>query len=112
MEGDQTKSAGSVIVLTTVEDDLDAKKLADALIRSNLAACVQFSKTRSVYRWKDNIQSSQEYVLNVKTRHEFAEKVVSFIKENHTYEVPEIVVLPILSGYQPYLDWIRTETSD
>jgi periplasmic divalent cation tolerance protein len=98
--------------MTTVEDDLDAKKLADALIRNKLAACVQFTKTRSVYRWKDNIQSSQEYVINVKTRRELAPKVIDFIKENHTYEVPEIVVLPILTGYQPYLDWIQTETAE
>ena len=104
--------AGSVVVTTTVEDDLDAKKLADSLIRNKLAACVQFSKTRSVYRWKENIQSSEEYVLNIKTRADLAEKVVNFIKDNHTYEVPEILVVPILSGHPSYLQWISEETSD
>ena len=103
--------ADSVIVTTTVEDDLDAKKLADSLIRNKLAACVQFTQTRSVYRWKENIQSSQEYVLNIKTRADLADKVVEFIKENHTYEVPEILVIPILSGHPSYLEWIHEETN-
>ncbi len=101
-----------ILITTTVEDDLDAKKMADSLVRAHLAACVHITKVKSIYRWKDNIEEAAEYQLRAKTTKRLEKKVIEHIREQHTYEVPQITVIPIIGGHQPYLDWIETETAE
>ena len=100
-----------VEIKTTVPEDLDAKHLADGLIRQRLAACVHYHKLRSIYRWNDNIEETWEYAVVAKTRGALAEKVVDYIRSGHTYDVPQIIVTPVLSGNDDYLEWINKETS-
>lgn len=100
-----------VTVNTTVESEADAARLAGLIVESRLAACAQYFPIRSVYRWKGRVESSSEFLVLAKTRNVLADRLCAFIKDNHGYEVPEILVTPVIGGSGPYLDWIRTETS-
>ena len=99
------------IVTTTPTRDA-AQKIADALVARKLAAGVQVGgPIRSTYRWKGNVESADEWVCIIKTRRELYSAVESAIRELHSYEVPEILALPILDGSADYLRWIAAETT-
>ncbi len=108
--GQHPAPAGFVLVTTTVAGVAEARDLAGECVRARLAACVQFLPIASVYRWKGKVESADEQLLLCKTRADMADALVAFIRGRHAYEVPEIVVLPIRSGYTPYLEWIASET--
>jgi periplasmic divalent cation tolerance protein len=99
-----------VIVSTTVDSEAKAEELAASLVERRLAACVHLVPIRSAYRWKGNIESASEYLLNAKTRSALIQEALSYIRQVHTYEVPEIIVTPIVAGYAGYLNWLRQET--
>ncbi len=106
----QPKPIDLVIVNTTVTTQAEAHKLADAILESRLAACVQFMPIHSVYRWKGKLESTPEYLVLAKTRAALATKLMTFIKRRHAYEVPEILVTPVNSVYGKYRQWIGEET--
>lgn len=105
-----TEQNGFVVVTTTVDSEDAAKTLARAMVDSKLAACVQYTVIRSIYRWKGSVESAPEYLLVAKTVATLADQLMTFIKENHSYELPEITVTPIRAGLSGYLDWIAAET--
>jgi periplasmic divalent cation tolerance protein len=97
-----------IVVLVTCGSAREGRKIARALIERKLAACVNLLPTaiESVYRWKGQIDSAREFLLIVKTiRRRFA-AVESEIYRLHSYDVPEIIALPIVSGSRDYLRWI------
>ena len=94
------------IVLTTTATREDAGKIARALVERRLAACVNVLAIESVYRWKDAVDSAEEWLLVIKTTASALDQVYAAIKEHHLYELPEYVVLPIESGSEEYLAWI------
>jgi periplasmic divalent cation tolerance protein len=94
------------IVLTTAGTREEANKIARALVERRLAACVNVVPMESVYHWKDNVESAQEWLLLVKTTAEAFDDVEAAIQELHSYELPECVVLPIEGGSEQYLEWI------
>ncbi len=100
------------IVLTTTGSREEAGKIAIALVERRLAACVNIVAIESVYRWKEVVESSQEWLLLVKTTTEAFDEVQAAIKELHTYELPECIVVPIENGSEEYLDWIADNVSD
>lgn len=100
-----------VIVSTTTDNESDADRIALGAVENGLAACVQRTLIRSTYRWKGEIKRSDEFLLTAKTRSDLSHQLCAFIKGAHTYDVPEIVVTPILSGDHEYLHWIESETS-
>lgn len=94
-------------VVTTTESQQDAARIAEALVSRRLAACVQVvGPISSTYRWEGEVQSASEWQLIVKTRGDLYPQVEQAIRELHTYEVPEIVALPIVAGSRAYLDWL------
>jgi periplasmic divalent cation tolerance protein len=99
-----------LIVTTTISEEALAMKLAELITTSRLAACVQFWPIRSVYWWQGKLESGAEFILHCKTQAIHAPDLQELIRSNHPYEVPEIIVTPILTGHQPYLDWINRET--
>jgi len=99
-----------VIVITTMDSTEKAGWLGRAMIEMRLAACVHMMPVASVYRWKGEIKTSEEYRILAKTRADLADSLVEFIKEHHPYEVPEIIVTPILSGHKSYFQWLSDET--
>jgi periplasmic divalent cation tolerance protein len=99
------------IVLTTVNDARQSEALSGKILEKKLAACVQIQKIKSFYRWQGKVEHNDEYLLLIKTRSGLFAELSAFIKENHSYQTPEIVELPIENGSDEYLGWIRDETS-
>lgn len=99
------------IVLTTAGSPQEAEKIARALVERCLAACVNIvPQIQSVYRWKDKVEQETEWLLIIKTKTNLFESVADAIKELHSYELPECVMLEVSSGSERYLDWIRENT--
>ena len=107
-----TQKINFVIVSTTVDNEALAQELADSIVESRLAACVQCTSIRSIYRWKGAVERADEYLLLAKTRASLADRLSAFIKERNSYELPEITVTPIIGGFKAYLDWISSETEE
>jgi periplasmic divalent cation tolerance protein len=99
-----------VLILSTAPDRAEAERIAEALVTEKLAACVQLSAIDSIYRWQGAIERAAEVRLAIKTRAELAPQVEARIKALHSYDLPEIVILPINGGSADYLDWIAAET--
>jgi periplasmic divalent cation tolerance protein len=105
----KVKKSGIVTILSTAAPE-QAPLIAQALVRERLAACVNILPVRSVYRWKSRVFDEKENLLIIKTREEKADAAIAAVKKMHSYDVPEIIVLPVAKGYPPYLDWIARET--
>lgn len=99
------------IVLTTTGTQEEARKIAYALVERRLAACVNLvPHLESVYRWQDKVESAQEWLLLIKTQTDLFEQVRDAIKELHSYDLPECVMLEVAAGSREYLDWIAENT--
>jgi periplasmic divalent cation tolerance protein len=95
------------VALTTTGTEEEARRLARELVERKLAACVNIvPQVESVYRWQGKIESAQEWLLVIKTRADVLDRLQAAIRELHSYEVPEFVVLRIESGSEEYLRWI------
>lgn len=106
------KTVGSVVMATTtVASASDARRLAASIVKSRLAACVQYFPIKSVYWWKGRMESASEFLLLAKTRRLLERRLVSFIRKNHSYELPEITVWTISSGLTGYLQWVCREAT-
>jgi periplasmic divalent cation tolerance protein len=88
----------------------EAEELAKALVDARLAACVNVTGVRSCFRWEGTVRDEPEQLLVVKTQYSLLDPLVTRIKALHSYDVPEIIAMPIVGGYAPYLNWIREET--
>jgi periplasmic divalent cation tolerance protein len=100
------------IVLSTAGSQDEARKIAHALVEHRLAACVNIvGPIQSVYRWKGAVESATEYLLIIKTTAAAFPRVRDVIRELHSYEVPECVMLQIEDGDQEYLRWIGESVS-
>lgn len=94
-------------IVTTTESRQDAEKIASLLMQEKLAGCVQIiGPISSIYRWKECIESAQEWQCVVKTRRDLYKDVEKAIKNVHPYEVPEIIAVPLVEGSRDYLDWL------
>lgn len=99
-----------VMLSTTAENVVEASKIANHLVEQRLAACVQIvPHVRSVYRWKDRIEQSEEWLCLVKTRRSLVAAVEAAVLELHSYDCPEVIVVPIESGSDAYLQWLDAE---
>jgi periplasmic divalent cation tolerance protein len=99
------------IVLTTVDDPEQAKRLARELIEHRLAACVSIIEgVGSTYRWRGAVTEQREILLLVKTTAHRLSHLQDWLQRSHPYEVPEILALEALSGSAPYLRWLIEET--
>jgi len=102
----------ALLVLTNLPDRAIAEKLAEALIRKRVAACVNIlAPCRSVYRWKGAVQHDEEHPVLIKTTRERYAALEAAIREAHPYELPEIVAVPIERGLPAYLAWLADETA-
>ncbi|MGD9022611.1 MAG: divalent-cation tolerance protein CutA [Deltaproteobacteria bacterium] len=98
-------------VVTTTQNREDANKIARLLVEKRLAACVQLcGPIESIYWWKENLETTAEWICYIKTHRNLYDKVEEAIKTIHPYETPEIIALPIVSGSHEYLEWIGHET--
>ena len=101
----------ALLVLTHLPDPVSAENLARYLIEKRLAACINILPIcRSVYRWKESIESADEIPLMIKTTEARYPALETAIRERHPYELPEIIAFPIERGLPGYLDWLVDET--
>ena len=95
-----------LVVMVVVPDEELGSRIAWQVVRDGLAACVNRLKINSTYMWKDDIVNEDEELLLIKTTLDSFERLKEKVVEMHTYEVPEVIALPIITGYMPYLDWV------
>lgn len=101
-----------ILVLSTCDSAEQARTLARALVEQRLAACVNMvPNLQSVYRWKNAVEEAQEVLLLIKTRRHLLERLKSKLALLHSYEVPELIAIPIVDGLDAYLAWIDEETA-
>jgi periplasmic divalent cation tolerance protein len=98
-----------VIILSTA-GEREAREIAQALVMQHLAACVNITGVASVYRWKGDLCEDREQLLIIKTVKGKVDPVMEEIRHIHSYELPEMVVLPLAGGFPPYLRWLVEET--
>jgi periplasmic divalent cation tolerance protein len=111
MEKKKAGGAPEICVIWSTVPPARSAALAKGLLEKNLAACVNIVPVRSLYRWKGECCDDGEHLLIIKTRRELADTVIRALKAEHPYEVPEIIVLPVIAGHPPYLDWVSGETT-
>lgn len=99
------------VVLVTASSQAEATAIAQALVEARLAACVNVLPVQSIYTWQGAIHNEQEWQLLIKTDLNHLEALATKIQALHSYEVPELIALPILAGSQPYLQWIAEQTT-
>ena len=101
-----------IVVLTTCDSEQQAIELARALVEQRVAACVNILPgARSVYRWKDEIEDAAEWLLVIKSRRDLFPTLRAAVEKLHTYEIPELIAMPLVEGSEPYLAWLDRELS-
>jgi len=99
------------LILTTTSNIDEARIIAYNLVQNKLAACTNIiPKMISIYNWKNEICEEEEFLLIIKTKKTSFDAVKGSILKLHSYELPEIIMLPIEAGYEKYLCWIEKET--
>lgn len=100
-----------VTVFITASNRVEADTIVRALVEEKLAACVTLIPgVHSTYWWKGKIATADEALLSAKTRQSNMPALIRRVKELHSYEVPEIVALPLVDGNPDYLNWIGAST--
>ena len=100
------------LVMVTVSSQEEGKKIAMTLLNEKLAACINMTPVDSFYTWADKINCDREWQLLIKTRSNLFIKLAEKIQLLHSYDVPEIIALPILAGSSSYLNWIAENTRE
>ncbi|HVI23688.1 MAG: divalent-cation tolerance protein CutA [Myxococcales bacterium] len=101
----------AMLVFSTLPSPDKAAEIARTLVEEGLAACGNvLPAVRSIYKWQGKMQDENEVMLLLKTREEQLERLKLRILELHPYEVPEVLAIPVESGYRAYLEWIASET--
>jgi periplasmic divalent cation tolerance protein len=99
-----------IVVLTTCDSEEQADRIARSLVERRLAACVNIlPKALSVYRWKGAVENAQEFVLLIKSRRDVFDTLRAELSKIHSYEIPEIIALPVVDGSEAYLGWVDRE---
>lgn len=102
-----------MVVLVTASSQEEASNIAKRLVEDCLAACVNILPSiRSIYRWQDKICDDQETLLIIKTEARKLKLLMDRVKEMHSYDLPEMIALPIVGGWEPYLAWLGKETAN
>ncbi len=100
-----------IVLMVTVPTEELGAKIARALIEQKLVPCANIIKNvRSIYTWNNTINDEPEFIMIMKTRAVLFDIIVNGIKAMHTYECPEIIAIPVIAGYPPYLQWIDDNT--
>lgn len=106
---EKEQSRINVILVTSGRNEGPA--IARHLVEKRVAACVNIAEIRSCYRWEGRFCDDPEVLLIIKTAREKVEEALAAIREVHPYTLPEMIVLPVVAGYPPYLAWVEEETT-
>ena len=97
---------GEYVVIFCTAAPNEADRISATLVEERLAACVDIASVRSCYRWEGKVARDTEELMIIKTERRMVEQIMKRLPQMHSYNVPEIIVLPIQEGFGPYLDWI------
>ena len=100
----------AALVLVSCGSEEEARTLSRGLVERDLAAGVQRFPITSVYTWKGEVVEDGEWLLVIKTRPDRYPDIVAYVVEHHSYEVPQVIMVPVTGGHAPYLDWIDQHT--
>lgn len=101
---------GILLVLTTFDNPEDAHRMARSLLQKRFSACIQIlGPIRSFYHWKGKEEEAEEWLCLIKTTQELYPQLEAVILEQHPYETPEVVAIPVVGGSRGYLEWVRQE---
>jgi len=96
-----------IVIFITAANKKEGTYIAQALIKKKLAACVNIiDKIESLFCWKGKLERAREALLIIKSKKEKLTKIIKTVKSMHSYEMPEIIALPLTGGDKPYLRWI------
>lgn len=97
-----------IVVLSTCSSQDEAEKLARSMVAQHLAGCVNvIPRVRSYYRWNGAIESADEYLLVMKSSRDRMPALLAALEKEHSYEVPEVLALPVVDGAANYLNWLQ-----
>ena len=100
-----------VVVFITAATTDEAQNISNILVSRRKAACVNIvAQVNSIFWWQGKIESADEALLIVKTKAALLEELIELVKQNHSYDVPEVIALPIIGGNRDYLQWLDDET--
>lgn len=100
-----------IVVLVTAGSEAEATRIARALVEQDLVACVNIlPDVRSIFHWEGKITEEREFLLVAKTVSQAFDRVATAVKSLHSYNVPEVIALPIQHGLPEYLSWVRNVT--
>ena len=101
-----------ILVFSTFSSEEEAKKISNQVVKARLAACANIvPKVHSIFHWKNELSHEDEVMVLMKTQKKHLKELVLWIQSHHSYELPEVIALPIIGGSEEYLDWIKEETS-
>ncbi len=101
----------NTVIFVTAGNNKEAEKIASALIKKKLAACVNIIQgVHSLFWWQGKVDRAREILLIIKTRKMLLPRVIKKVKSLHSYSVPEIIALPIIAGNKEYLKWLNDST--
>jgi periplasmic divalent cation tolerance protein len=102
-------SSNFIIVLVTTSDQVEAEKIVHALLTEKLIACANIiNPVTSFFQWKGKLDCSQECLVVMKSNLDLFATLTKKVKEMHSYEVPEILALPIIGGSETYMSWMSS----
>jgi len=102
----------AAVVLTTAGSRAEAERVASVLVEERLAACVNLiAPLTSIYRWRGAVERAREVLLVIKTRRTLVPRIAARVRALHSYEVPEVIALPVVAGARSYLAWLLGETA-
>lgn len=100
------------MIVVSFADEDESERIISELFERRLVACAQLQNVQSRYMWKGKLERDDEVVAFLKTKAELYDRVEACVKEMHSYEVPEIIAVPIEKGSEDYLKWIDENTGD
>jgi periplasmic divalent cation tolerance protein len=101
------------VVFVTVPSDEEAEAISTTLLEMKKVACINsIPEVNSLFRWQGKVEKEKERLLVMKTKMSLVGEVIDIVKEKHSYEVPEVIALPIIAGNAEYLSWLDEETSE
>ena len=99
-----------IVVFSTASSAEEAEKISHGLVNDHLAACVNVVPgIRSFYRWQGKIEDSEEFLLVIKSSRERFDALRESLEKLHSYEVPEVIAMPVVDGAKNYLNWMDGE---
>lgn len=101
-----------IVVFSNCGSEEEARRIARSLVEARLAACVNIVPgIRSIYHWQGAVQDDSEWMLVIKSTRLLFDQLSAELRKVHSYQVPEVLAIPVVAGSQDYLDWLDRETS-